>query len=209
MKKCKSCQTEIDNKAKKCPHCQTDQRNWFAKHKILTVILALVLIGMVSSSGSKNAGTTTNTSGSPKNEAKKDQPIVKIGEAVQANDLSFTVTDTTKAKSLGNSYTKKDAQGTFNIITLNIKNTGKETVTIDSSMMKITDSQGRTFDRSIEGQTAKGLSQGKVDLFLQQVQPGLAVTGEIVFDLPDDAAGLTLLVRGSIFGSEKQISLTE
>jgi hypothetical protein len=75
--------------------------------------------------------------------------------------------------------------------------------------MKITDSQGRKFDRSIEGQTAKGLSQGKVDLFLQQVQPGLSVTGEIVFDLPDDASDLKLLVKGSMFGTEKQISLTK
>lgn len=207
MKKCKSCQTEIDSKASKCPHCQADQRNWFAKHKILTVILALILIGIVSSSGNKGGSSNSSNSNSTKTES--NNVVAKIGEAVTANDLSFTVTDISKAKSLGNSYTKKESQGTFNVITLNIKNTGKETATIDSSMMKITDSQGRKFDRSIEGQTAKGLSQGKVDLFLQQVQPGLSVTGEIVFDLPDDATDLKLLVKGSMFGTEKQISLTK
>lgn len=207
MKKCKSCQTEIDSKASKCPHCQADQRNWFAKHKILTVILVLILIGIASSSGNKGGNSNSSNSGSTKTES--NNVIAKIGEAVTANDLSFTVTDISKAKSLGNSYTKKESQGTFNVITLNIKNTGKETATIDSSMMKITDSQGRKFDRSIEGQTAKGLSQGKVDLFLQQVQPGLSVTGEIVFDLPDDATDLKLLVKGSMFGTEKQISLTK
>ena len=47
-------------------------------------------------------------------------------------------------------------------------------------MITLTDSQGRTFDRSIDGQTAKGMAQGKVDLFLQQVQPGLNVNGDIV-----------------------------
>ncbi|MFA7301638.1 MAG: DUF4352 domain-containing protein [Candidatus Shapirobacteria bacterium] len=207
MKKCKSCQTEIDSKASKCPHCQADQRNWFAKHKILTVILVLILTGIASSSGNK--GGSSNSSNSNSSKAESNKVVAKIGEAVTANDLSFTVTDITKAKSLGNSYTKKESQGTFNVITLNIKNTGKETATIDSSMMKITDSQGRKFDRSIEGQTAKGLSQGKVDLFLQQVQPGLSVTGEIVFDLPDDATDLKLLVKGSMFGTEKQISLTK
>ena len=207
MKKCKSCQTEIDSKASKCPHCQADQRNWFAKHKVLTVILVLILIGMASSSGNKGGSSNSSNSGSTKNES--NNVVAKIGDAVTANDLSFTVTDISKAKSLGNSYSKKESQGTFNVITLNIKNTGKETATIDSSMMKITDSQGRKFDRSIEGQTAKGLSQGKVDLFLQQVQPGLSVTGEIVFDLPDDATDLKLLVKGSMFGTEKQISLTK
>ncbi len=34
-KKCKSCQTDIDVKAKKCPNCQADQRNWIARHPIL------------------------------------------------------------------------------------------------------------------------------------------------------------------------------
>lgn len=60
MKKCKSCQNEIDDKAKKCPHCQSDQRIWFARHPILTAILALFVIGMVGSgSGDINQSTTT------------------------------------------------------------------------------------------------------------------------------------------------------
>ena len=208
MKKCKSCQSEIDDKAKKCPKCQADQRNWFAKHKILTGILVIILIVIISSSsGNKNKGANTDTTQGSNNKTTQTESIGKIGEAVNANDLSFTVTDISKAKSLGNSYSKKEAQGTFNVITLTIKNTGKETVTIDSSMLKVIDSQGRKFDYSIEGQTAKGLAQGKVDLFLQQVQPGLSVTGDIVFDLPDDATDLKLIVKGSMFGTEKQISL--
>ncbi|MDD4938044.1 MAG: Ltp family lipoprotein [Candidatus Shapirobacteria bacterium] len=60
MKKCKSCQTEIDNKAKKCPHCQADQRNWFIKHKILTGILIIIIIAIISnmSGGEKSSSTT-------------------------------------------------------------------------------------------------------------------------------------------------------
>ena len=69
MKKCKSCQTEIDAKATKCPHCQADQRGWFRKHPILTGILGLIvfffIVGAIGSSGSKNttpaSNTTTNT----------------------------------------------------------------------------------------------------------------------------------------------------
>ena len=61
MKKCKSCQTEIDDKAKKCPHCQTDQRNWFAKHPILTVVIVLIVIGIFGSSGGKSKSGTSNT----------------------------------------------------------------------------------------------------------------------------------------------------
>ena len=90
-----------------------------------------------------------------------------------------------------------------------IENKGKETVTIDSSMLQITDNQNRKFDRSIDGQTAKGLAQGKVDLFLQQVQPGLSVTGDIVFDLPADIQEAKLIVKGSLFSPGKEITLAK
>lgn len=54
MKKCKSCQSDIDEKAKKCPKCQADQRNWFVKHKIITAILIIILISIASSNGNKD-----------------------------------------------------------------------------------------------------------------------------------------------------------
>lgn len=47
MKKCKSCQKEINNKASKCPYCQTDQRNWFRRHPILTVLIVLFILPIV------------------------------------------------------------------------------------------------------------------------------------------------------------------
>ncbi len=60
MKKCKSCQQEIDPKATKCPHCQTDQRNWFRRHPIWSVILALFILGIFGSiiGGTANKGTS-------------------------------------------------------------------------------------------------------------------------------------------------------
>lgn len=63
MKKCKSCQTEIDQKATKCPHCKSDQRGWFRRHPILTVILGLFVfsIFMGAVGGSKPSSTTTSS----------------------------------------------------------------------------------------------------------------------------------------------------
>jgi len=158
------------------------------------------------------SSTASNSSGSDSSEeetAEAPQAApAKIGDTVTDKDLAFTVTNVTTAKTLGNSFTSTDAQGTFHVITIKIENQAKETKTIDSSMLQIKDSEGRTFDRSIEGQSSKGLSEGKVDLFLQQVQPGLSVTGEIVFDLPDNVADPRLLVKGSLFSSGKEIRLT-
>jgi len=73
MKKCKSCQSMIDDKAKKCPKCQADQRNWFAKHPVITVILIIVAISIFSPKGNKsNTTTSTNkaSTGTVKEEVK-------------------------------------------------------------------------------------------------------------------------------------------
>lgn len=210
MKKCKSCQTDIDAKAKKCPHCQTDQRNWFVRHPILSVILGLIVFGII---GSAMGGSKTSTSSSRSStaestsETKQEVKVAGLNETVEDGDLSFTVTKVDQAKTLGNSFTKKDAQGTFYVVTLKIDNKGKKTATFDSSMAKLVDDQGREFERSIEGGTAKGLAQGNVDLFLQQIQPSLAVTGDLVFDLPADVQNPTLILKGSMFSSGVKVAL--
>lgn len=189
---------------------QTDKKgNWFMRHKIITgILVVIVLIMVIGSSGGSKSSTSTSGSGQNQEQAKKEEKkTAKIGEVAQSGDLAFTVTGVKEYKSLGNSFTRKDAQGIFKVVTLKVENTGKETRTIDSSMIKLSDSQGRTFERSIDGQTAKGLAQGQVDLFLQQVQPSLSITGEIVFDIPKDAQGLVLEVRGGLFAPATEITL--
>lgn len=174
------------------------------------IFVILIVIGVIAGAGkSNNSSSNTNNAANTAsgNNQAETKTVAKLNEPVTDSDLVFTATAVDTATTLGNQFTKKDAQGMFQIITLKIENKGKETKTVDSSMIALTDSQGRKFDRSIEGQTAKGFSQGKVDLFLQQVQPGLNVTGDIVFDVPKDATGLKLLVKGSYFGEGQEIDL--
>lgn len=61
MKPCKECKQEISSSAKKCPNCGKDLRNWFMKHKILTFIGAMIIIGMIGSMGSGGDTKNTNT----------------------------------------------------------------------------------------------------------------------------------------------------
>jgi hypothetical protein len=62
MKKCKACKSEIDPKATKCPKCGADQRIWFRKHPILTVILALILVGIIGSAAGGGKGNSPSQS---------------------------------------------------------------------------------------------------------------------------------------------------
>lgn len=182
------------------------------KKVVIGIVVFFVVVGVIGAltGDSKKETTVPTTSTSSNQQAQPTQStesMAKIGEAMQDGNLAFTVNNVDTASSLGNQYTQRDAQGMFYIISLKIENRGKETKTIDSSMISLTDSQERKFERSIEGMTAKGLASGKVDLFLQQVQPSLFVNGDIVFDIPKDATGLTLIVKGSVFSSGKKIDL--
>jgi hypothetical protein len=63
MKKCKNCQSEIDQKARKCPYCQSDQRNWFGRHPILTILLGIFVffISIAMFSGNPQSDSTNNS----------------------------------------------------------------------------------------------------------------------------------------------------
>lgn len=89
MKKCKSCKMEIDSKATKCPHCQTDQRGWFRKHPVITVILLLIVVGIIASSGNK--GDTSNSQPASSNtevSADNVRPTEVLAEKVNVKDFA-------------------------------------------------------------------------------------------------------------------------
>jgi len=75
-KKCSKCKEDIQDDAKKCKHCGSDLRNWFIRHKILTVILALFVIGAIGSISGGNT-SSTNTSSSSNNVVKESSKITK------------------------------------------------------------------------------------------------------------------------------------
>jgi hypothetical protein len=120
--------------------------------------IAIIVLAVISSAGKSGSNQSSNSASDNTNSASSnqsnEQKTFGLNEVVQDGDLAFTVTSVETAKTLGNQFTKKDAQGTFYIVTLKIENKGNKTATFDSSMAKVTDDQGREFERSIEGQTA-------------------------------------------------------
>lgn len=71
LKICKECGSEVSSKGV-CPKCGKDQRNFFVKHKVITFILIVIVVGAIvgaSGGGNKNTNTTqTGTSAIQKQE---------------------------------------------------------------------------------------------------------------------------------------------
>ncbi|MDY2883583.1 MAG: hypothetical protein SOT71_13110 [Romboutsia timonensis] len=87
IKKCKSCGKDLDKSAKICPSCGKDQRSFFGKHKIITGIIVLAIIGGIGSGGNveenkeneiasadtKQQEVTTSANTSKEKEEKKEK----------------------------------------------------------------------------------------------------------------------------------------
>lgn len=56
---CKVCGKELAKGVKKCTSCGKDQRNFFMKHKILTGILVLAIMGAIGSDGGDSTNSPT------------------------------------------------------------------------------------------------------------------------------------------------------
>jgi len=110
MKKCKACQKEIDLKAKKCPFCQADQRIWFARHPIITVILALILIGIVSGAANGSKGSSSTQPATNSNQA---QATVQPAQQPTIVDATALIAEFDKNKLAANEkYKNKIVQTT-------------------------------------------------------------------------------------------------
>lgn len=64
MKKCKACQSEIDEKATKCAKCGSDQRGWFKRHPIITGILVFIIVMSIGGAVGDNTASDNTASDS-------------------------------------------------------------------------------------------------------------------------------------------------
>ncbi len=81
IKPCKACGKQLDGSAKICPECGKDQRNFFSKHKILTGIIVLLIIGALGSGGDSETDKEVDTASvNAKQEETVDKNVKEVKE---------------------------------------------------------------------------------------------------------------------------------
>lgn len=197
MKKCKSCQKEIDDKAKKCPHCRTDQRNFFRRHPILTGLLILVVIGIIGGSGNKNNSSnqaSTSSQASSNDGGKQKDATPKVGDVTKLGDREFIVNSVRRSGAFD--YNTPKAGKEYVIVNVTIKNLGKDEVSYNPFDFKVQDANGAQEDETIVT-LDDSLNSGTL-------APGGKVTGSIPFEVPiGDKA--TLIFQPSFWSSQRVV----
>ena len=93
LKKCSHCGEEIMVGAKKCKHCSADLRNWFVRHKILTAILFLFVLGSILSAAGYDGEMPVNGSGVANNTDEESYIAVTAVELSRAYDNNKVAAD--------------------------------------------------------------------------------------------------------------------
>jgi len=190
------------------------EENWFKRHPGWTIFLVLILLSIIGGifsgikDGATPSGTRTNISESggvaTEQPTQKSIQTFQIGQAVLVDDIAYRVNKVSTASEVGEYYGEGEyatfmgekANGIFVIVDLTIENKGKQSENLFASTVKISDNQEREFDYDT---TAEIYYKGdkKAISFGEQLQPGLPVSGVKIFDLPTNAKGLKLKIKGS------------
>jgi len=143
-------------------------------------------------SGGDGTPTDTPASGGDGTETPtQTEPSTRVGEAVvgelvEGDQLSMVVRKTRRTTDLG-PYTTPESGNEFLVVRLAVKNDTDDRFVNFSSLLqvRVTDDQDYAYEQAVTAQTDTPLVGG-------QLAPGEVIRGDLVFEVPSDAAGLSL-----------------
>ncbi|MGC5031102.1 DUF4352 domain-containing protein [Micromonospora sp. DT229] len=174
----------------------------------LIALLATALVGLgCGAATTEGAGDASGGDG----EGKADKPaakaakVAKIGDPARDGKFEFTVKSTKcGVRKVGNDLLGATAQGQFCLVTLKVKNIGKESQMFDGSSQKAYSADGTEY--SADG--AAGLyANENAETFLNDINPGNQVTGVVVFDIPKKVKLTKLELHDSPFSGGVTVAL--
>jgi RNA polymerase subunit RPABC4/transcription elongation factor Spt4 len=207
LKPCRTCGKEVAKSAKKCPHCGQKLKMGFFMKGIIGLVAIIIIVIMASNLGENSVDQASTTVEKEKTSkatgVKKEEPSQMSNEGI-SSDVTIKVVTVEDKQEVGNKFTKEKAQGIYKIVEVSLTNNQKDAITVDANSFKLIDDKSREFTYSSDAQIAFdiGENEGNSDFFLQSLNPGLTLTGKIVFDVPIDAKGFVLKARGGMMGKE-------
>lgn len=167
-----------------------------------TTLLALLLAGAVAlgcgAGGGDSSGSGSGSgSGDSGGDDKAAAQVAKVGEAVRDGKFEFTVQGVKcGVDKVGGEFLEEKAQGQFCLVTVKVKNIGKEAQHFSDSNQKAYGADGAEFSAD----SGAGIyANEKAEALFNQINPGNEVTGVIVFDIPKDAKLAKLELHDSAF----------
>ncbi|MFF2453387.1 DUF4352 domain-containing protein [Isoptericola sp. NPDC058082] len=213
------------------PPAPQKRKNWFARHKVLTglgaVVALVVIIASAGGGGDDDSpavadvdtataqqaeAATDETADKPAEDAKAEKPakdetsneLPAVGDKVRDGKFEFTVTKLEDGvQEVGDEFLGETAQGQFVLVHMTVENIGDEAQYFDGSSQSLVDTKGRTHSADSEA----GIYLDESNSFLNEINPGNKVDGVVVFDIPQNATPATLELHDSMFSGGVEVAV--
>lgn len=186
------------------------KKNWFVRHKVMTVILAIIVIIILVnvSGGNKKDANTSTKSGSTASAAKKEASVAKLNQPVRDGKFEFTITAIKCGEtSVGGQYLNKAAQGQYCRLSLSVKNIGNEAQSLDATSQYLFNAAGQKYSADSTATIYAASPDSSNSTWFANINPGNSVTGDVIFDIPKDQTPVTAELHDSAFSTGTKVSL--
>jgi hypothetical protein len=172
------------------------------------LIVLIVIISVAVNGGSKNT-PAPGGGGAPANTAPAAPQAAKIGLPVRDGKFQFTITSISHAKSVGDTAAGlgDTAQGEYTILHVTVTNIGSQAQTLDDTSQYVYDASGRKYDASTSADIDLNSASGSDSVFLNDINPGNTVKGELAFDMPAGVKAVEAELHDSAFSGGVTVNL--
>ena len=175
------------------------------KMTILGLAVAAAVALACGAGGGSDSGSGSGN-GAKGGDDKPAEKVAKIGTPARDGKFEFTVQ---KVKcgvaKVGTSMVGDKAQGQFCLVTVKVKNIGKEAQLLDGSSQKAYAADGTEFSAD---SGAAIYANKNAETFLNDINPGNQVTGVVVFDIPKKVKLAKLELHDSPFSGGVTVSVS-
>lgn len=181
------------------------EKNWFARHKFLTAILAIILIGVIATAAN-GGGSENGTSNSGGGDNTSQSTVAGIEQPARDGKFEFTVhsaPDCSKT-TLGTEFINTKAQGVFCLIKVTVSNIGNEPQYMFADNQYAFNASNQKY--SADSSAAIYLDEASQTLW-DEINPGNKVTGYLVYDVPAGTELTTLELHDSAFSGGVKVNL--
>lgn len=178
--------------------------NWFSRHKVLTVILVFIVVGVIATAaggGDKGAEVVNKSSNDQSEQAVsevvEEKTQFNVGEDISFDSKTVTVSNVERNWNSGNQFITPDSGNEYVKVQVDIQNNSNNQVSYNTFDWKIQNSNGVIKDVDSAAFVADGaLNSG-------ELAASGKVSGFLVFQVPAGDEGLVLQYSPSFWISKK------
>jgi hypothetical protein len=184
----------MENINQEAPKKKPFYKKWWVW--VIGIFVLFIIIGASGDSSPQKVGENGTVENS------QQQTVFKVGDQIKIKDTVLTVTDVNKNWKSSNQFdTPSNPGDVYVVVTLSLENQGSKQIDLSGFWdFKLQDGNGLIHDQGLGGIGLTKLSTGSL-------APGGKTSGDIIFDVPQDATSKLTLHYEPLFSFSDPVTI--